>query len=276
MQKVCLMDTTCASMMMTVWHTDYHERMEHWKPLETVLHLVDIRAEYSDFERSTALTITSKTIIIERPSNSTRCMELLAYLHMLSIEQIESLKATQSTATIDLASITEVYTIKRILDQIERDGGGVGGGVKEIAAIAIAVITKFDINSAWIKSCAHCKRFLSRNRDQCESVACNTMTPTDGPKYIDRFYMAVSIADHSGTLNCRMVDEYAAQILGYSIGELKLVPEHEIDAIYNRFILQRFAVKLIVKPKMAKEYFASVLSIENVPSVDMAAALKPY
>lgn len=272
MRKVCLMDTTVDAMMMTIWHADYHERMDHWKPFETVLHLVDIRAEYSSFERATTLTSISKTIIIENPSKSTRCMELLVHIQMLTEDQLELLKLTQSTAPIDLDAITEVFTVKRILDHFERDGNG---GAKESAALVYGVITKFGINSATIKSCVHCKRFFTRNRNQCENEACNAMTVADGPKYMERIYMAVSIADHSGTLNCRMMDEYATQILGYSADELKSLPEEEIDAIFERFILQRFAIKVIVKQKSANEYFANVLSIENVRSADMAAAMKP-
>lgn len=274
MRKVCLMDSTADTMMMTIWYADYHERMDHWKPFETVLHLVDIRAEYSSFECTTALTCISKTIIIENPSKSTRCMELLAYLETLSEDQFELLKLTQSTGTIDLAAITEVFTVKRILDQLERDGNGC---VKEIAALVYGVITEFGINSATIKSCVHCKRFFTRNRDHCENEICNAKAVNDGPKYIERIYMNVSIADHSGTLNCRMVDEYAAQLLDHSAAELKSLSEDEIDAIFDRFILQRFAVKVIVKQKVkdAKQYFANVLSIENIRSADMAAAMKP-
>lgn len=274
MRKVCLMDQTVDSMIMTVWHADYHDRMEDWKPFQTILHLIDVRAEYSDFERTTTLTLTSKTIIIENPSNSTRNLELQAYIQLLSEDQIEALKSAQSNATIDLDAITEVFTVKRILDQIERRDGN--GGTNDIAAIVYAVITKFDIDSALIKSCVHCKRFLTRNSDQCEHEACkNAMMTVDGPKFIERIYMAVSIADHSGTLNCRMMDEYATQFFGYSAAELKALPEQEIDALFQRYILQRFAVKVIVKRKSTNEYFASVLSIENVRSADMAAALKP-
>lgn len=269
MRKVCLMDQTTDGIMMTVWHADYHDRMEHWKPFRTVLHLIDVRAEYSDFERTTALTITTKTIIIENPLKSTRSLELQAYIQLLSDDQIEALKSPQSNGTIDLDAITEVFTVKQILEQFERDGN-------DIAGIVYAVITKFDINSALIKSCVHCKRFLPRNGDQCEREACkDTMTTGDEPKIIERIYMAVSFTDHSGTLNGRLMDEYAERILRYSADELKTLPEHEIDAIFQRFILKRFAIKVIVKRKMTNEYFANVLSIEQARSADMATALKP-
>lgn len=271
MRKAHLMDSTADSITLTIWNADHHDRMDQWKPFETILHLVDVGANYSDFERTTALTLISKTIIIENPSRSTRSMELLNYLQMLNDDQLESLKQIQSTASIDLAAITEVFTIKRILDHLERDSNG---STKEIAALVYAVITKFGINSATIKSCVDCKRFFARNRDTCENETCNGMAVTDGQNYIERFYMAVSIADHSGTLDCRMMDEYATQMLGYSGAELKSLPEEEIDAIFERFILQRFAIKVIVKRKSANECFANVLSIENVRSDDMAAALK--
>lgn len=275
MCKVFLMDSTVETMTMAVWNADYHDRMDQWKPFETVLHLVDVSAKYSDFHGSTALTLTSKTIIIENPLASTRRMELLAYIQMLSDDQLELLKQPQPSASIDLDAITEVFTIKRILDRLDRDGGN-GGNTKEIPALVYGVITKFGINSATIKSCVHCKRFFTRNRDKCENDACNTMALSDGqPNYIERIYMPISITDHSASLDGRIMDEkYATQILGHSGAELKLLPEDEIDAIFDRFILQRFAIKMIVKRKSANEYFVNVLSIENVHSDDMAAALK--
>lgn len=270
MRKVHLMDSTADAMTMTIWYADYHDRMDQWKPFETILHLVDVGANYSDFERTTALTLTSKTIIIENPTPSIRSMELLAYIQMLTDDQLELLKQVQSTAAIDLAAITEVFTIKRILDQLERDDNG---GPNEIAALVYGVITKFGINSATIKCCVHCKRFLTRDREQCENEAC---TATDGePNYTERIYMAVSFADHSATLDGRMMDENAMKLLGYSGGELKSLPEEEIDAIFERFILQRFAIKVIVRRKSPNEYFANVLSIENIHSDELAAALIP-
>lgn len=264
------MDSTVETMTMTIWYADYHDLMEQWKPFRTVLHLIDVGANYSDFERATALTLTSRTIIIENPTRSTRSMELLAYIQMLSEDHLKLLRQAQPTAVIDLAAITEVYTIKRILDQLDNSN------VKEIAAVVYGVITKFGINSAVIKCCVHCKRFFTRNRDQCENEACNTMlVPDDGPNYTERIYMAVSFADHSGTLDGRMMDENAQQLLGHSGAELRSLPEEQIDAIFERYILQRFAIKVLVKRKAANEYFANILSIENIQSDELTAALRP-
>lgn len=274
MRKVHLMDATVDAITMTVWHTGYHDRMDRWQPFETILHLVDVSASFSDFERTTSLTLTSRTIIIENPTNSTRSMELQVYLQMLSEHQLDVLKQAHSTAAIDEASITEVYTVKRILDQLERDDHS--GGTKGIAALVYGVITKFGINSAIVKCCAHCNRFLTRDRDRCANETCNAMAVTNGgPHYTDRIYMPVSFADHSGTLNGRMMDEHAEHLLGYSGAELKLMPEEEIDSIYEQYILQRFAIKVIVKGKSSTEYFANILTIERVDSDDLAAALKP-
>lgn len=267
MRKVHLMDKTMDSMTMTVWHSDYQERMDQWQPLQTILHLVDVQVKYSDFERSTVLIHTSRTIITENPIRSTRSAELMAYMHSLSLDKIESLKSNQPGASIDAASIKEILTVKRILDQIERDNSN------EIAAIVIGVITKFDINSAIIKTCVHCKRFVQRNREYCDNDTCN-LTETNEPRIVDRIYMNVSIADHSGTLNCRMVDENAQNALGYTADELKMQSEEAINATFNRFMLQRFAIKVIVKPKSTKDYFASILAIEHMESDDMATALK--
>lgn len=252
---------------MTVWHADYQSRMEQWVPLQTILHLVDVRAEHSDFERATVLSVTAKTLIVENPIRSSRSAEILAYIHSLSMDKINSLKSHQEAASIGADSIKEVMTVKRILDQIEHDPN------KEIAAIIYGVLTKFDINAAVVKCCLHCKRHLLRNRTECANDNCNSME-MNGPRYIDKFSVPLSIADHSGTLNGRLADEYAQKVLGYTAQALKELPDDYVDAIFNRFILQRFALKVIVKPKSTTEYFATILAIDRDESDDMASALK--
>ncbi|XP_055306191.1 protein hold'em [Sitodiplosis mosellana] len=267
MRKVYLMDMTTESISMTVWHAEYQERMDQWKPLETVLHLVDVRAEYSEFERSTVLSVTSKTIIVENPMYSSRSNEILVYLHELDAEKFNELKSNQPKAVVNAATIKDVMTVKGILNAIERDPS------KEISAIVYGVITKFDITSGVVKSCVHCKRMLLRNRNECGTASCETST-TNGPRYIDKIFMAVSVADHSGTLNCRINDEYAVNILGHTAQQLKALPDDDVNAIFENFMLQRFAVKMIVRPKSQTEYFASILSIATEPPKDVAKALK--
>lgn len=268
-RKVYLLDETKDSMVMTVWHPDYQVQMDQWKPLETILHLVDVQAEYSDFERATALSVKSKTVIIENPERSTRYATLMLYIHSLSIERINELKLNQPNAAIDPALITEVMSVKRILDQMERDPN------QEIAAVVYGVVTKFDINSALIKVCAHCKRFLNRNFDECENADCRLIELAES-KFVDKVSMPVWIADHSGTLKGRINDENSQRILGYTAQELKELPENDVDAIFNRFMLQRFQVKAIVKPKSQTDYVANILSIEIVAPFAMANALKRY
>ena len=262
------MDMTTDTIPMTVWHTEYQERMDQWKPLDTILHLVDVRAEYSEFERSTHLSITSKTIIVENPIYSSRSNEILLYLHDLDPEKFNELKSIQSKAATNVAAIKNVMTVRGILNGIERDPS------KDISAIVHGVITKFDINGGVVKSCVHCKRILFRNRNECGTTSCAT-TPTNGPRFVEKVSMPVSVADHSGTLNCRISDEFAESILGHTAQQLKALPEDDIDAIFNRFMLQRFAVKMIVRPKSQTEYFANILSITTEPSEEVAMALKP-
>lgn len=267
-RKVFLMDMTTESITMTVWHADYQERMDRWQPLETVLHLIDVRIDFSKFERSTVLSVTSKTIIIENPVPSSRSNDIMAYIHQLSLEKINELKNIRPKSSIDCGTIKDAMTVKRILDEIERDPS------KDITAIVHGVITKFDINGALVKSCVHCKRLFARNRGECTSTNCDAI-PTDGPRYVDKVYMAISISDHSGTLNGRITDEYAKGTLGYNAQELKQLAEDDIDAIFNRFILERQSIKMIVRPKSQTEYFASIVCIETLISDKVALSLKP-
>ncbi|XP_031636680.1 protein hold'em-like [Contarinia nasturtii] len=265
-RKVCLMDRTTELVSMVVWNPEYQARMELWKPMETILQLVDIRFEYSSFERSTVLSITSRTIIIENPANSSRSNEIMAHIHSISVEKYNELKSNKQKS-IGPDAIKDVMSVHRIRDEMERDP------TKEIAAIVYGVITKFDINAAIVKSCVNCKKLLL-NRNECGMPNCDSIQ-SNGPRYVDKVYMAVSVTDHSGTLNCRIVDEHAQHILGHSAQGLKSMAEDDVDAIFNKFILERFAVKLIVRFKSKTEYFASIVSIETHNSHDVAEVLKP-
>lgn len=193
------------SISMTVWHTEYQERMEDWEPLKTVLQLVDVHAKYSDFEQSPALTVISKTIIVENPVESSRSNDILAYIHGLSPEKMAELKSIQVKRLISAASITEVMSVKHILDEITQ------GGAKVVAAIVYAVITKFEISSASTKTCANCKRFLFGYSAECANAAC-AEKEFNGPKQIDRFFMKVSLADHSGT-SLRQILHFTTNII---------------------------------------------------------------
>lgn len=272
MRRVHLMDQTMDSVAMTVWHAEYQERMDHWVPLETILHLVDVRAEHSNFDHSTVLSMTAKTIIIENPTRSSRSNELMAYIHSLSLEKLESLKSLPSITSIDITSIKDVMSVQRILDQIEF--ADTSNCIKEIKAIVYGVITKFDINSAVIQICGLCKRSLPKNSNKCEMESCKTIETIDQP-YMDKIYMPISISDHTGTLISRIVDDTAPHTIGHTSQSLKTLAESHVDSIFKRFILNRFAFKVIVKPKLAHEYFASILSIEDINSDDIAMALKP-
>lgn len=253
---------------MTVWNPDYHILMDDWKPLETVLHLVDVRAEFSEYERTIVLSITSKTIIIENPRQSSRYAEMMAHIHLLDTDKYNQLKSVEPVASISLSSFNEVMSVQRILDQIERDP------VQEIHAIVYGVVTRFELSNALIKTCVHCKRFLTRGRTACDSAICNSIQ-TDGPRTVDKVYMPVSVADHSGSLKGRINNENALRILGYTAQELKELTESEIDAIFKRFMLERFKVTVIVKPKSQTEYTANFLNIETEHPDIMAKAMKP-
>lgn len=262
------MDTTMSSISMTVWHADYLERMDHWTPLETILHLVDVRAEYSEFERATVLSLMPKTIIVENPTHSSRSNEILALIHTMSLDKIEELKTNELKPGIDVAAIKEVMSVRRILNALERDQG------KDIAAIVYGVITKFDINAALVRICANCRRMLPGNDTECKNESCAAME-FNGPKYFDRFYMAVSVTDHSGTLDCRITDEHGKHILGHTAQQVKDMSEEQLQIMFNAFNLKRLCIKVIARSKAETKYSANIVSIQFEEPYVMAQALKP-
>jgi hypothetical protein len=66
-REVIVMDKSCNGLSLKFWSTEYIERANTWKPLETVLMLADVKMEYSTFYNQVCLVVCGKTIVCENP-----------------------------------------------------------------------------------------------------------------------------------------------------------------------------------------------------------------
>lgn len=277
-RRALIMDTTKNSMPLIIWSPEYQQMADKWISMQTILHLVDVFFEYSEYDRSHILTLNSRSILIENPIRSSRSNSLLAHIHGLPAAEIDELKGVQPKVNaidaVDLNAITEVMTAGKILRRID-DGTGTDFTVK-----FYGVITKFDIDSSFgrdpiIKCCIHCDRYLGKNQ-KCDNVYCIPKLG-NGRDYIEKYSVTLNVTDHSGTLvNCRISDEYATVLFGCSASEFKQLPESRIDDIKNEYHLERVVIKMIVKPKSRTDYAVNVLNIGSESPRTMAMQMKIY
>lgn len=277
-RRALMMDTTKHSMPLVIWSPEYQQMADKWIPMQTILHLVDVIFEYSEYDRSHILTLNSRSILMVNPIRSVRSNSLLAHIYGLAPAEFDQLKGVPAKVNaidaVDLDTVTEVMTIGKMLRLI-REGAGTDFPVK-----FYGVITKFDIDSGAgrdpiIKCCVHCDRYLVKNQ-KCDNVYCIPKLG-NGRDYVEKYSVTLNVSDHSGTLvNCRISDEYASNLFGCSAREFKQLPDSRIDDIKNAYYLERVVIKMIVKPKNRNDYAVSVLYIGSESPYTMATQMKIY
>lgn len=227
-----------------------------------------MRVEYSEYDRRNILAMDFQTIVIENPTNSHRTRDLLAYAHNHKTLHFISKRSTESTESIE--QITEVATVRKILEQL-------ASGANSVAVVIYSILSKFEIDPRYgaspvVKCCAKCNRYLSRMEMQCTEMEC--MAKQVG--IIERFRILTWISDHTGTLKCRINDDFATNILKYDATAFKQLPESAIDHIKKRYSFHRFAVKVIAKPKQDSDYTATIVGITSQAASQVAANIRTY
>lgn len=231
-----------------------------------LLFSIDVRVEYSEYDRRNVLAMDFQTIIIENPTNSHRTRDLLAYAN--NHKTLQLMRSTESTENID--QITEVATVKKVLDQLSSGANG-------IAVVIYGILSKFEVDpwygaSPVVKCCAKCNRYLSRTEIQCREMGC----VADQAGVIERFRILTWISDHTGTLKCQINDDFATNMLKYNVSAFKQLPESTIDNIKKRYALHRFAIKVTAKPKQESDYSATIVGITSQIASQVAANIRTY
>lgn len=226
-----------------------------------------MRAEYSDYNSANILTMDYRTIVIENPTNSQRAKDLKACANDHKALRHFHKSFTDATS---MEQITEVMTVQKIVDKL-------AGGATRIAAVVYGVLTKFEIDPRYgaspvVRSCGKCNRYLAKELAQCADPNCVAA----GAGVVDRFSILVWASDHTGTLTCRITDEYAAAMLKYTATAFKQLPEATIDQIAKRYTLQRFAVRVIVRLQRVADYTATIVDISPQDPADMSANMRTY
>ena len=272
-REVIVMDQTQEFTILSIWGGEYLKRAALWKPFETTLHLVNVLAKYTDFRKMVQLSLNSRTIIIENPINSAKSMALLNYVHSITLAALDSVGAR---AKIDLATIKEVMTIQKIQDMIE----GRIPAEDEFTALLFAVIAQFDVDQRpTTRHCVKCNQFVSRAENHCCNKRCIQASGSLARPFIEKFNMAVSLIDHTGTLNnCRLISDEAEHVLQMSLEGFQHLNDRQIQRLRWTYLLERFAIKMLVKTKAANrsKVFIQILDIADVNCSEAIPNMKVY
>lgn len=275
-REIHLMDTSMAMIKMTLWNRNDCERADKWQPLKTILHMVDVRCEYSAYDHMMALQMARATILIENPKQSTRAKALRDYIANIPIE-VEAEWSTETAfegETNDLDTITEVMSVQKIKDLTINAN-------REFTAVLYAVITELDLDPTRsrrpvLRSCLHCNKYMPSKSEYCSNVVC-VQKSVPGKNYVDKLDIRMNLSDHSGTLNnCHMYDKYAADFLNSDLDEYLQLPETAFEQIHWLHYLERRAIKLLVKRKSDQTPFVLVLEISAIDPASTATKLKTY
>lgn len=272
-KKVCqvmVLDQTIDGMKLTIWNSAIIEQSEKWLPFQTILHLVDFECSFSNFDNKMILQSTRRSIVIENPSESLQAQSLFAHLIGLPNSTQTTLAAAPTQPNdIDIEKITDSMNIRMIKEMF--------GTKKECNAIVYAVITRFDINvhsnyrKGYSRYCKHCNQRLEYNINHCSKENCIILS-IDGESFVDKFDLRINLSDHTGTLeSCHMFDKFAEQFLNYTLEIFKELTEDAIDEIHQKYILERFAVKVVVKPGKTGEMYSKIVEIKEIVNFEFAA-----
>lgn len=281
-REIYVMDSTNKAVLLTLWNNEYIQRANDWRPLQTVLHLVDARKTYSDFHKTIVLTMNARTIITEDPVQSSKSKNLMEFICGLSQEKLTDLSTLEkrNSSLINLEDINTVMTVQKIIglrDKIDEPED-------QFTALIYAVITNFDIGMGFdpiSRYCVLCNKILIRsNSGSCENEICKAKFETENivERELKKFNIAISVSDGTGTLNCRLTDQYAANVLKCSVAEFSHFDEKTIDELREKYLLARFSMKLLIKRKtmLRKAGFLMVLDIFETDPEEVAANIKCY
>ncbi|XP_017091495.2 protein hold'em [Drosophila bipectinata] len=262
-------------MLLTIWQEDWIQRGQKWKPLQTVLHLVDVKASYSMYHKFPTFSHVSCTLITEDPHPPTaevnHMMEFAASLKFYSFENLAIPEIMCSLPYPE--NITEVMNVKTIY---ARSKGFLQNPMAlTFTAKLIALISSLDLDgfsSTITRQCAMCHRFVPRCLIHCPTEECQLFSDeTDTAPWLYHFNITVHFSDQSGTLvEGRLAGLAAERVLGVSAADFVKMSEREKGLLKWKFLLRHFEVKLLVlKPiRMRNNMIAVVVDMHEVPLED--------
>uniref|UniRef100_A0A182WEV5 MEIOB-like N-terminal domain-containing protein n=1 Tax=Anopheles minimus TaxID=112268 RepID=A0A182WEV5_9DIPT len=272
-REVVLMDYSHPGVLMKFWSESYVRWVERWASMQTVLLIVDARVEYSDYYKTICLAMDKKTIVTQDP-NLPQLNNLLSYAQSIPKQDIDVV-CSLSSGSVDPATINTVMTVQQIHDRAE------GDQEDQFTALCFAVITRLDLDGPSrivSERCVHCRTLVRGQEAACPKYDCAGHVTPDATRE-PFFDITVDITDHTGTLTgCRMVSRVAETVLDCDVTTFKRQSDEQKTQLKWKFLLDRCAVRLIVKRRSAVRFqnLFSIVDCTIADPTEVEAKLKVY
>uniref|UniRef100_A0A1A9VG56 MEIOB-like N-terminal domain-containing protein n=1 Tax=Glossina austeni TaxID=7395 RepID=A0A1A9VG56_GLOAU len=243
--------------LLTIWQRDWIERaLEFWKPLHTILHLIDFKVSYSDFYKSCTLSLTRRSLIYENPYGQ-ETQALAQFASTMSKTDFEAVNQIQIETLPKPEDVCTIMTVKQIYDRIQ---GSLIDDKQQFTAVLYAMITKFNLdlpNFLINKRCKSCHRFIPKEKSACDSEKCllEFSFGHSGDNYETFFNINVRLSDHTGTLiEAALTDSIASRLLGLNTTEFLKLKDEQLDKLKWSFLMDYFEVKVVIrKPSISRK-----------------------
>ncbi|XP_011190881.2 protein hold'em [Zeugodacus cucurbitae] len=250
--------------ILSIWQSDWIQRaQQYWEAMRTVLHLIEVKLNYSEFYKSTTLAFTGRTLAYENPIGA-EVDALMQFAATLATKPWDTLAYTMNNQ-VDAAEIKTQMTVKQLYARAE---GQLKADTEQFTAVLYAMLTHFDfdgIGQVISRRCKSCHALLSRNQSICDAPKCQLefSLQHDGVQYECFFNINVQFSDHTGTLlETRLLGAVAERVLALTPQAYEALSEQQKAACKWKFLMDYFEVKLLVRKASAVRRQMSVIVVD--------------
>lgn len=141
---------------------------------------------------------------------------------------------------------------------------------EQFTALLYAVVTKYDIdnsNQSRVvgKRCLKCKSYVALGNEICDNEDCQIAFYDEcslEEKFEYYYDVKIRISDHSGTINCKILKEYAEKLFGCSAKDFLNLDERRKIDLKMIFWMERCAVKVVLRRKSVLRSNMAVIVLE--------------
>lgn len=142
---------------------------------------------------------------------------------------------------------------------------------EQITAVLYAVITKYDIDGSQSKvvrkRCVNCTRYVPLQNEFCDNEDCETfgyLNDTVSENFEYYYDIHIGLSDHSGSINCKILREYAEKLIGCSAKEFLKLAETKRTDIKLNLLMERCRVKVVLTRKSVLRSSMTIVVLECI------------
>lgn len=166
-----------------------------------------------------------------------------------------------------MSSITHVICVRHLYELGQTENAN----EEQITAVLYAVITKYDIDGSSQsrvvkKRCINCNRYVPLQNEFCDNEECEFgyLEDTLSDKFDYYYDIHISLSDHSGTIHCRILKEYAEKLIGCPAKDFLNLDERRKTEIKLKLMMERCRVKVVLRRKSVLRSSMTIIVLECV------------